>query len=134
MMMKKIITLLVFSLILFGAKAQETVQQVMEKRAKEMHRVICLSDKDQWKKFIKENYSQAFIDRPLRAQVSKSMDSGTTAEKKEVGNSLDGKVNMFQRLHDDFGGSKIASVKPDGDKLEMVLNGVDLSGTFDLKF
>jgi len=132
--MKKIITLLVLSLIGFGVRAQETMQQVMEKRAREMHRVICLSDKEQWKKFISENYAQALIDRPMKTQVSKSDDSGTSPEKKETPSNLDGKVNMFQRLHDDFGGSKIISIKPNGDKLQMVLGNAELSGTFNLKF
>jgi len=132
--MKKIITLLVFSSIWFGVSAQETMQQAMEKRAREMHRVICLSDKEQWKKFISENYTQALIDKPMKSQVSKSDDAGTTAEKKEIPSNLEGKVNMFQRLHDDFGDSKISSVKPSGDKLEMVLTNGDMSGTFNLKF
>ncbi len=132
--MKKIFTLLMFSLIGFGAKAQETMQQVMEKRAREMHRVICISDKEQWKKFISENYTQALIDKPMRSQISKGDNAGTTSVKKDIGNNLDGKVSMFLRLHDDFGSSKITSIKPDGDKLEMVLSGADLSGTFNLKF
>jgi hypothetical protein len=132
--MKKIITLLVLSSIWFGVSAQESMQQVMEKRAREMHRVICLSDKEQWKKFITENYTHALIDKPMRSQVSKSDDAGTTAEKKDIPSNLDGKVGMFQRLHDDFGESKISSLKPNGDKLEMVLTNGDMSGTFNLKF
>jgi hypothetical protein len=132
--MKKIFTILVISLIAFSVKAQETMQQVMEKRAREMHRVICLSDKEQWRKFIKENYTQALIDKPMRTQVSKSDDSGTTSEKKDIGNNLDAKVGMYERLHNDFGGSKITSIKPNGDKLEMVLTNAELSGTFNLKF
>jgi hypothetical protein len=134
MTMKTIFTFLVFSLIGFGVTAQETMQQAMEKRAREMHRVICLPDKEQWKKFITENYTQALIDKPMKSQVSRSDDSGTMAEKKEAPSNLDGKVNMFQRLHDDFGDSKITSIKPNGDKLEMVLNNGDMSGTFNLKF
>jgi len=114
--------------------AQETREQVMERRAREMHRVIGLSDKEQWKKFITENYTQALIDKPMRSQVSKSDDLGTAAEKKGIPSSLEGKINMFQRLHNDFGDSKISSIKPSGDKLEMVLNNGDMSGTFNLKF
>lgn len=132
--MKKISILLLFSLIVFGAKAQETMQQGIEKRAREMHRVICLSDKEQWKKFITENYTQALIDKPMRSQVSKNQGSETTAEKKEIPGNLEEKVNLYQRLHNDFGGSKISSIKPNGEKLEMVLSGSDLSGTFNLTF
>ena len=132
--MKRTITFLVFSLFCLGASAQETKEQVMEKRAREMHRVIKLSDKEQWKKFITENYTQAFIDKPIKSQVSKSDGSGATAEKKETAGNVEGKVNTFQRLHNDFGDSKIVSIKPMGDKVEMVLSAGDLTGTFNLKF
>jgi len=132
--MRKIITLLAVSLIGFGVKAQETMQQVMEKRAREMHRVICLSDKEQWKKFITENYTQAFIDRAMKTQVSRSDNSGTSTEKKEIGSNLDGKVGMIEQLHNTFGESKITSIKPNDDKLEMVLSSADLGATFNLKF
>lgn len=132
--MKKIIALALFVLMVFGVRAQETKQQAMEKRAKEMHRVICLSDKDAWRKFIKENYTQALIDKPMRAQVSKSNDAETTSDKKEIGNNLEGKVGMFERLHNDFGGTKISSIKTNGDDLDMQLSGDGLSGSFSLKF
>ncbi len=132
--MKRIFTLLVISLIAFSVKAQETMQQIMEKRAREMHRVICLSDKEQWRKFIKENYTQALIDKPMRTQISKNDDAGTTSEKKEIGNNLEAKVGMFERMHNDFGGSKISSIKTEGDKLVMALTNAELSGAFTLKF
>jgi len=132
--MEKIITLALFGFMVFGVMAQETKQQAMEKCAKEMHHVICLSDKDAWRKFIKENYTQALIDKPMRAQVSKGDNTSTTSEKKDIDSNLDGKINMFQRLHDDFGSNKITSIKPNGDKLEIVLGSADLSGTFNLKF
>ncbi len=42
---------------------------------------------------------------------------------------------MFARLHEEFSGSKIVSIKPEGDKVEMVLNNGDgLTGTFKLRF
>jgi hypothetical protein len=41
---------------------------------------------------------------------------------------------MFERLHGDFGGSKIVSIKAAGENLEMVLDGGNLSGTFKFKF
>src|SRR6185369_12137018 len=132
--MKKIFTLVFFALTVLGVSAQETKQQVMEKRAKEMHRVICLSDKDAWRNFIKENYTQALIDKPMRSQVSKSSDGETTSDKKEIGNNLEGKVGMFERLHNDFGGTKISSIKMNGDELEIQLSGDGLSGSFNLKF
>jgi hypothetical protein len=99
-----------------------------------MHRVICLSDKDQWRKFIKENYTQALIDKPMREQISRSNDGDATSDKKEIGNNLEGKVSMFERLHNDFGGSKISSIKSSGDKLEMILTNAEINGTFSFKF
>jgi hypothetical protein len=132
--MKKIITLALFVLTGFVVRAQETKQQVMEKCAKEMHRIITLSDKEAWRKFIKENYTQTLIDRPMRAQVSKSNGGDATSNKKETGNNLEGKVSMFERLHNDFGGSKISSIKTNGDELEMQLIGDGLSGSFNIKF
>lgn len=131
--MKGTTTFLVFSLIYWSASAQ-TKEQVMEKRAREMHRVIGLSDREQWKKFITENYTQALIDKPMKSQVSTSEGSGTSADKKESPGNLEGKVNMFQRMHNDFADSKISSIKPDGDNLEMVLSNGDMSGIFKLKF
>jgi hypothetical protein len=47
--------------------AQET--SVIEKRAQEFHGVINLNDKQEWIKFIKENYTQALIDKPVTSQV-----------------------------------------------------------------
>ena len=42
---------------------------------------------------------------------------------------------MFQRLHDDFGGGKILSITPSGDKLAMIIdNGLGLTGTFEFTF
>ena len=51
--MTKIVVLLIFNCILITSFAQESMEQVMEKRAKEMHRVIGLTDKEQWKKIRK---------------------------------------------------------------------------------
>jgi len=135
--MKKIITLVVLLIACFTSFAQDSMEKVMEKRAKEMHRVISLNDKEQWKKFVKENYTQTLIDKPMQAKVQTS-DNGNTStsstEAKAVDN-LEAKAGMFQRLHNDFGGSKIVSFKPTGEKMEMVLkNDMGMMRTFNLKF
>jgi len=135
--MKKIIALVVLLIACFTGFAQDSMEKVMEKRAKEMHRVISLTDKEQWKKFIKENYTQALIDRPMQAKVQTSENGKTstsTSETKSADN-LEAKTQMFQRLHNDFGNSKILSLKPTGEKMEMVLkNDGGMMGTFTLKF
>jgi adenylosuccinate synthase len=136
--MKMLFTLLITCLTLLPSLAQETVQKVMEKRAREMHRVIGLSDQEQWKKFMKENYTQALIDKPMRAVTETSENDSTTpstTSEAKTASNLDAKAAMFQRLHQDFGKSKIVSITPLDEKLEMVVKSDDgLNATFLLKF
>jgi|SRR5688572_3584650 len=118
--------------------AQESAEKTMEKRAREMHRVIGLDDQEQWKKFMKENYTQALIDKPMRA-VAETSDNGSTTtsstNEAKAADNLEAKAAMFQRLHEDFGKSKIISIKPGEEKLEMIVkNDGGLSATFILKF
>ncbi|GHN01774.1 hypothetical protein WSM22_32630 [Cytophagales bacterium WSM2-2] len=131
--MKKLIVLIVLNALFFAANSQ-TMDQITEKRAREMHRVLSLNDKEQWKKFIQENYSKTLIEKPMRSKKTTSDAEGSATETKEIKGTLEEKVNIFQRLHDDFAGSKIASVKPMGENLEMILNIGELTGTFKLKF
>lgn len=112
----------------------QTMEQTMEKRARELHRVIGLNDKEQWKKFVQENYTKALIEKPMRAKVARSDGENSSAESKETKGTLEDKVQMFERLHDDFGGSKIVSIKSDGENLQMELSSGDLSGVFKFKF
>ncbi len=49
------------------------------------------------------------IDKPMRAQIAEG-NSGTTVQGKAADN-LEGKAMMLERLHEDFGGSKIVSIK-----------------------
>jgi len=115
--------------------AQETREQVMEKRAREMHRVIGLNDRAAWKKFIKENYTQALIDKPMRAKVQTSDNGSDKSSETSSADNLEAKTNMFERLHNDFGGSQINSLKVTGDDVEMIVLGdMGLKGTFRLKF
>ena len=134
--MKKLFLLIIFHGLLLTTFAQDAMDKMMEKRANEMHRVIGLSDKEQWKKFMKENYTKALIDKPMKATIEKSeRDNTESSTQVSSANNLEEKVKMFQQLHDDFGGSKILSIKPTGEKLEMVLeNKAGLKGTFHLRF
>jgi len=134
--MKKLCLLIVFHALLLNVFAQDSMDKVTEKRAREMHRVIGLSDKEQWKKFIKENYTQALIDKPMTAKIETSeRDDAEPSTKVSSANNLEEKAKMFQQLHNDFGNSKILSIKPDGEKLEMILqNKESLKGTFQLRF
>ena len=133
--MKRLFALAMIAGLCQMAWAQDAMEKTMEKRAREMHRVIGLNSKDEWKKFIQENYTKALIDKPMQAKVSTSDSDApnSSSETKSAGN-IEAKASMFERLHDDFGGSKIASIKATGDKLEMVLDNGDMAGTFVLKF
>src|SRR6267154_1954807 len=131
--MKKIHLLLVFLLCYVSGSAQ-TLEQTMEKRAREFHRVIGLTDKEQWKRFIQENYTKALIEKPMKTKTVKQGEEGNSSDDKEIKGTIEDKANMFQRLHNDFGGSKIISIKPNGENLEMELSAGDLTGVFKFKF
>lgn len=134
--MKTLFTIIILSLS-FTSFAQESVATVMEKRAREMHRVINLSDKQEWIRFIKENYTQALIDKQQTMKVQSNENGTTTTSKEEIteADKLEAKAKMFERLHQDFSGSKIISIKSKEENLEMVLNNGDgLIGTFKLRF
>ena len=133
--MKSIYSAIVFLALIPTAFAQESV--TMEKRAREMHRVIGLDDKQQWIKFIKENYTQALIDKQQAMKVQSNENGNVSTSKEEMNevDKLEAKAKMFARLHEDFGGSKIVSIKSKEENLEMVLNNGDgLIGTFKLRF
>ena len=105
----------------------QTLEQTMEKRAREFHRVIGLTDREQWKKFIQDNYTKALIEKPMKAKTVKEGEEGNSSESKEIKGTIEDKVKMFERLHNDFGASKIVSVKPSSEGLDMELSNGDLS-------
>jgi hypothetical protein len=133
----KTLLLLFIATISFFANAQTPSEQ-MEKRAREMHRVILLSDKEAWRKFIKENYTQTLIDKPMRQSVQTSEDKGSGASTKtqtSTAENLEAKVGMYARLHEDFKTSKITLIKPITDGLEMTAEAPDgMVGVFTLRF
>ena len=136
--MRKLILIASAVFVSLGSFAQ-SMESAMEKRAKEMVHVIGLTDQEQYKKFVKENYSEAFINKPMKARVETSENDGTSTsgsknETTEAAN-IEGKAGMFGRLHEDFGDSKVISSKITGEKLVMVVEGSNgMRGTFTLKF
>ena len=50
--MKKLFTCILIGSLSITTYAQESMEKVMEKRAKKMHRVFSQSDKEHWRKFI----------------------------------------------------------------------------------
>ena len=133
--MKHLVTCMILWALCQPAFSQESMEKVMERRAREMYRVIGLDSPDEWKKFIRENYTQALIDKPMQAKVNTGGSSGaeTSSSSKESGN-LEAKADMFRRLHDDFGGGSIKSIKATGEKLDMKINSDGMMGTFTLRF
>ena len=129
--MKLILTVLTFiSLSTFAQDAS-----IMEKKARELHRVISQDDKALWTKFVKENYTAALIAKPMNGKVSTNGAETSLSEATKASNDVEAKANLLGRLHQDFGASKIVSIKPVDDKLDMVLStDTGLTGTFNLRF
>jgi len=135
--MKKLLTLLLIATVSVNLLAQETPEKVMEKRAREMHRIITLDSKDEWKKFIRENYTQELIDKPMQAKVEVEENGrvvSSTPEQPTGEDKIEAKVPMFGQLHADFGASKISSLKMESNKAKMVLTTDGLTGIISLQF
>ena len=118
------------------AFAQDTKHATMEKRARELHRVIGLNDKEQWKKFMNENYTKSFLERPVRTTVkTDDKESTTSSSSKSTTEIFEEKLKIFERLHESFGNSKIVSLKPVNEKIEMTIeNSSKASGNFSITF
>jgi hypothetical protein len=133
--MKNVLAIAMLIGIVSSLFAQQNV--IMEKRAKEMHRMMTISDREAWKKYVQENYTKAMISRVMKSRVEHAEPSSTQAtvtEGKSEGN-VEAKAAMFERLHNDFGNSKIISLKPTKENLEMIVeNANGLKGVFMLKF
>jgi hypothetical protein len=126
------LSLLFISLSVF---CQTDNTKIHEQRANAFHQAILKSDKDTWRTFMKENFTTALIERPMRAQVSTSENDGTSSNNTTSSETkLDAKLTMFQQLHNDFGKSKISSIKVSGNKTVMILNtGTGMKGVFSLE-
>ena len=115
----------------FGQSGQ---QAAAEKLAREMHRVIQLNDASAWEKFVRENYSKALINKPMRAQVEGTGPNDKPTASSTPTDPAKAKAEMFRMLHADFGNSEIVSLKTTGNKVEMVLRErAGLTGTFSLQ-
>lgn len=133
--MKKLVILSFILGSLGFSLAQDNLTKTMEKRAREMHRVIGLDNKAEWKKYIQENYSQSLIDKPIRAVRDNGEGAAQNSSPAKDDDALQAKINMFQMLHQDFGNSSILSLKTEAEKAVMVLqNEQGMVGTFTLTF
>jgi hypothetical protein len=133
--MARILIYLFLAGLVLDAKAQKPKDQTTSERAREMYRVIGVDDKEQWEKFVRENYSKELLERTIRSKVSTSTEDGQGKSEEKTAKSIEEKAMLFRRLHNDFGQSKIVSLKPKDQDLEMILqNAEGLTGTFTLKF
>lgn len=134
-MKKVVVTLTLFSLfVAFVAQAQDK-KTIIENRCKELVRVLNLGEKDQWRKFIKENYTETLINKKMRLQVQGGPDGAAPATAGNDATELEAKVELFQRFHDDLGKGTITNTKIVGDNADVQVKGetgLDLS--FALKF
>lgn len=119
-----------------SAGAQDKSEKIMELRAREIHKVIGLDNREAWKNFINENYTEEFINKQSsRRRVIDSEEKSETASKDKGTDKLDAKVDLFQMLHQDFGGSKLVSLTFKDNIATMVLSNMDgLRGTFKLTY
>lgn len=131
----KNVLLIIGCLTIASAFAQNSKHVTMEKRARELHRVLGLNDKEQWKKFMKENYTKSMIDRPAKSNVETTKESSGSGGARTTTEQLEEKTKVFERLHSDFGKSKIVSLKPVNEKIDMILEDASgLKGNFTLMF
>lgn len=109
-------------LVLVNVYAQDTKQARMEKRARELHRVMGLNDKAQWRKFMTENYTKSMLERPVRsASATKDNGSSSAAKTTTTADSIEEKLKIFESLHNEFKDSRILSLKPLDETIEMVI-------------
>src|SRR5688572_22999376 len=131
----KNLLLLICVFAFVGAFTQDKKQTIMENRARELHRVIGVNDKELWKKFMRENYSKAMLEKPVKSNIEKDEKESTTSATTESPDQLEEKAKVFERLHGNFGSSKIVSIKNVKERIEMILeNESGRRGDFTLTF
>ena len=123
----------IFLLVSFSTMAQDA--EVMEKKARELYRVICLNDKEQWMKFVRDHYTPALIAKPINGKVMNNGSETNLSDVTKGGSDIEAKANLLARLHHDFGNGKLISVMPESNKVKMMVNNDQgLTATFDLTF
>ena len=131
----KNLLLVICCLTIAGAFAQNSKQSVMENRARELHRTLGVSDKEQWKKFMKENYTKSMLERPVKSTVETSDTESSSTKGTSTADRLEEKLRIFETLHNNFKNSKILSLKPVNEKVEMVIeNPSKGKATFSITF
>ncbi|HEY0653164.1 MAG TPA: hypothetical protein VGD65_08545 [Chryseosolibacter sp.] len=112
------LTLFLFSFHVFG---QDDKSKLLEQRARNLHNVLGKNNKAAWKSFMTRNFTQALIERPMRAQVVTTENDNASSTSTSTEHAIEAKLAMFERLHQDFGKAKVSSVKVEGDKVAMTV-------------
>ena len=127
--------LMIAAVLAATAVQGQDMSKTMESRAREMVRVIGLTDREAWKKFIAENYTKALIEKPMQAKRQTSDDRSSSQSSSTQVGTIEGKAGMYQMLHNDFGAGTISSLNVTAETLKMVVQGGSgMAGTFTLKF
>lgn len=124
--------IILFLASFISAGAQDNAEKIMDNRVREFHKVIGLDDREAWKKFIRENYTDEFINKQsARRRVVDGDEKSETASNDKGTDKVDAKAELFQMLHQDFGDSKLTSLTIKDNIATMVLSNLDgLRGTF----
>jgi hypothetical protein len=118
----KTIFVAVIMLVSLSGLRQSDKSAVLDQRARDFHKAISIKDKAGWKKYMLENFTQALIERPLRAKVVTSENDNTSSTASKTRETeTEEKLAMFARLHEDFGKGKISSVKTEGNTVKMII-------------
>ena len=135
-MIMKLTVWLFFLITASNLSAQKSPQEIMEDRARHLHRAINSSEQAAWTNFVRENYSQAFIDKaPSRKVVVNGEEQSSSNAADSGKNKVETKTELLAMLHHDFGGSQILSLKYKDFVVDMVLLSSDgLKGSFKLTF
>ncbi|HEY0741789.1 MAG TPA: hypothetical protein VGD40_10010 [Chryseosolibacter sp.] len=126
--MKPIITLLLLSICSY-AMCQKDNTQILEQRAKDFHVAISKDDKEVWRKFMNNNFTNDLIERPMRAKISTSENDGTNTSSNNETRVAE-KLHMFQQLHEDFGSGNISSITVTGNTVKMIVTAGGRKGIF----
>ncbi len=132
--MKKLLLISILTIAISSAYSQDA-KTTMEKTTKELYRVLSVSDKEQYKKFMKDNYTKELLEKPVRLKKSTSDSNEPPKTENSAAATLEAKVQMYAQLHNEFGDSKLASINQTENQMEMVLKSPSgLTGTFTLVF
>lgn len=105
------IQFLLVMVISFASKAQLEKMEIMDKKCKELVRVIAADSKHQWKKYIQENCAESLIARYVKITPDGFSHTTSPETSNSKTNTLEAKIDMFRQLHDEIGEGKIKHLR-----------------------